>query len=198
MKIRTVTLTLFAAVAAVVVTSFATPAIAQEASAPPPAPVARAGRTSGDIANGGLGLGATAYLSGLLGPEVVYDFGLWHLEGTLGFDHRPESGAANAVTDTRFDFGIGGWYHLHLGESSDFSVGGAFGLLSLSRSMGNGATAFEFEPGAQVRAFITPNVALHGGLGFVFAFGDYTDVLQKQVSLDGQISGDFGFTYYFR
>jgi len=198
MKTRTITLTICTVAA---LTGLTAPAFAQEASPPPaaaPAPVARVGRTSGDIGNGGLGVGATMYTSGLFGPEVVYDFGLWHLEGMLGFDHRPESGAGNAVTVTTFDFGVGGWYHLHLGENSDFSLGAAFGLLTESPSVGNGATAFELEPGAQVRAFITPNVALHGGLGFVFAFGDYVPPLQKQVSLDGQISGDFGFTYYFR
>ena len=199
MKIRTITLTLCTVAA---LTGLTATAFAQDAAPPPAAstaPVARVGRTSGDIANGGLGVGATAYYSGLFGPEVVYDFGLWHLEGMLGFDHRPESGAGNAPTVTTFDFGVGGWYHLHLGENSDFSVGAAFGLLTESPSVGNSTTAFEFEPGVQIRAFITPNVALHGGTGLIFAFGDYTNsYLQKQIALTGQLSANFGFTYYFR
>ena len=198
MKTRTMTLTLCTVVA---LSGLTATAFAQDAAPPPAntAPVTRAGRTSGDIANGGLGVGATMYTSGLFGPEVVYDFGLWHLEGMLGFDHRPDSGAGDAATTTIFDFGVGGWYHLHLGENSDFSLGAAFGLLTESHSgPGPSATAFEFEPGAQVRAFITPNVALHGGLGFVFAFGDYVGPLEKQISLAGQVTGNLGFTYYFR
>jgi hypothetical protein len=199
MKTRTITLTICTVVA---LTGLTATAFAQDAAPPPAstntAPVTRTGRTSGDIANGGLGVGATMYTSGLFGPEVVYDFGLWHLEGMLGFDHRPNGGGGNAPTLTTFDFGVGGWYHLHLGENSDFSLGAAFGLLTESPSVGNSATGFEFEPGAQVRAFITPNVALHGGLGFVFAFGDYVPPLSKQISLAGQVNADFGFTYYFR
>jgi hypothetical protein len=49
-----------------------------------------------------------------------------------------------------------------------------------------------------IRAFITPNVALHGRAGFVLAFGDQTGPLLKQLSLDGQITGGLGITYFFR
>jgi hypothetical protein len=201
MKIQKRTLTLCSVVVAATVAGLATPAFAQDTTAPAPVvevPVKRAGRTSGDVANGGLGVGATAFLSGLAGPEVVYDFGLWHIEGMLGFQSVPTGPNGNGNRATAFDFGVGGWYHLHLGEMSDFSLGAAFGLLTVSPPVGASATAFEFEPGAQIRAFITPNVALHGGMGFVLAFGDQAGVLQKQVTLAGQIYTDFGFTYYFR
>jgi hypothetical protein len=199
MKNQIRALILSTAVAAVA--SYAAPAFAQETTPPPPAPapeVKRSGRMAGDVGSGGLGVGATLFLSGLPGAEVVYDFGLWHLQGMVGFDHRPVNGNANAPTQTGFDFGVGGWYHLHLGENSDFSVGAAFGLATFSPGVGASTTAFEFEPGAQVRAFITPNVALHGGVGFVFAFGDDMGILGKQIAFGGQISGNFGFTYYFR
>ncbi len=199
MKLRPLSLVIVAAA----VTGFAAPAFAQDATAPAattaPAPeVKRTGRMAGDIASGGLGVGATAFLSGLVGPEVVYDFGVWHLAGTLAFSSVPTGVNGNGDRGTVFDFGVGGWYHLHLGENSDFSVGGAFGLINASPPVGNSATAFEFEPGAQVRAFITPNVALHGGMAFVFAFGDQVGPLQKQIALAAGITGDFGFTYYFR
>jgi hypothetical protein len=178
---------------------FAAPAFAQDSPPPAPAPeVRRTGRTSGEIANGGLGVGGTMFVSGLAGPEVVYDFGAWHLDGMVAFDSRP-FGVNNDRTTT-VQFGVGGWYHLHMGESSDFSVGGAFGLANVSPPQGDGATAFEFEPGVQIRAFITPNVALHGGVALVFAFGDRnTGPLSKQIALDSNsVTGNFGFTYYFR
>jgi hypothetical protein len=177
---------------------FAAPAFAQDNATPPPAQeTRRTGRTSGDIANGGLGVGGTMFVSGLTGPEVVYDFGAWHLDGMLAFASVP-----NAMDDrgTEFQFGAGGWYHLHMGENSDFSVGGALAVVnSAPPGPNNDATAVELEPGVQIRAFITPNVALHGGLAFVFAFGDRTGPLQKQIALGStSTTGNFGFTYYFR
>jgi hypothetical protein len=198
MKIRTITLTLCTVAA---LTGLTATAFAQDAAPPPAAstaPVARVGRTSGDIGTGGLGVGATAFVSGLAGPEVVYDFGVWHLEGTLAFDHRGTGANGDGPSQTFFDFGVGGWYHLHLGENSDFSVGGAFGLATFSPGAGNSATAFEIEPGAQIRAFITPNVALHGGLAFVIAFGDELPPLNKQFALASNLTENLGFTYYFR
>jgi hypothetical protein len=194
------TLSLNFVIAAATVAGLAAPAFAQETPPPATAPapeIKRTGRTSGDIAAGGLGIGAVAFLSGITGPQVVYDFGVWHLEGTIGFASTPT--AANGDRTTIFDFGVGGWYHLHLGENSDFSVGGRFGLVNASPpGPANSATGFEFEPGAQVRAFITPNVALHGGLGFVFEFGDQTAFLNKTYALASNVTGDLGFTYYFR
>jgi hypothetical protein len=179
---------------------FAAPAFAQD-NAPPPAPAQetrRTGRTSGEIANGGLGVGGTVFANGLVGPEVVYDFGAWHLDGTIGFTSVPTAG--NGDRTTVFDFGVGGWYHLHMGESSDFSVGGAFALINLSPpGPANSATGFEFEPGVQIRAFITPNVALHGGMALIFAFGDQVNAaFNKQYALAANVSGNLGFTYYFR
>ena len=201
MKNQIKKLTLCSVVVAAAVVGLATPAFAQDTSPPPAAPTApvrRVGRTSGDVANGGLGVGATVFVSGLAGPEVVYDFGLWHLAGMIAFDHEPANGNNNAPSSTAFDFGVGGWYHLHLGESSDFSLGGTFGLLTYSPPVGNSGTAFEFEPGAQMRVFLTPNVALHAGVAFVLAFGDYVGVLHKQFSFGGQVAENFGFTYFFR
>jgi hypothetical protein len=212
-KTRALTLNLVIATAAIL--GLAAPAFAQESTAPPSAPapeVKRSGRMAGDVGSGGLGVGGTVFLSGLAGPEVVYDFGAWHLNGMVGFRSVP-NGFGNRDTD--FVFGVGGWYHLHIGENSDFSLGGNFGLETFSPG-GNpmnanppGATGFEFEPGAQIRAFITPNVALHGGLGIVLAFGDQVggagigvtvpgSRLNKEIDLTAGVTADLGFTYYFR
>ena len=216
MKNRMRTLSLNFVIAAATVAGLAAPALAQEAtppaSAPAPAPeIKRTGRTSGDIAAGGLGVGATAFVSGMSGPEVVYDFGAWHLDGMIGFQSTPTGPNGTGDRATLFQFGVGGWYHLHMGENSDFSVGGAFGLMNISPpGPANSATGFEFEPGVQVRAFITPNVALHGGVGLVFEFGDVTGApgfasniglgngFDKSIGLGANINASLGFTYYFR
>jgi hypothetical protein len=206
MKTQNRTLTLCTVVVAAAVAGFATPASAQETStttttttteAPPP--VRHVGRTSGDVGSGGLGVGAAAFLSGLAGPEVVYDFGVWHLQGLLAFDRRPAGGAMNPTISV-LQFGVSGWYHLHIGESSDFSLGGGFGLFNASSSAAgtDSATGFEFEPGALIRAFVTPNVAVFGQMGFVLAFGDRVGPTQQQLALAGQITAGFGVTYFFR
>jgi hypothetical protein len=195
MRNRSLTLTLFCAVAAVAVTGLAAPAFAQEtAPTPPPtetAPVHHRAASSGGNATG-LGLGAAAYLSGPVGPEVTYDFGQFHLSGLLAFDRR-DRGPMGA-SETALVFGVSGWYHLHLGASSDFSLGGGLGYAH--DTAGNGTSAVALEPGAMVRAFVTPNVAIHARLGVVFAF-DNAGPINEHLSLDGQILSVFGFTYFF-
>jgi hypothetical protein len=203
MKSQKRTLTLCTVVVATAIAGLAPPASAEETTTTTTTttevpPVKHVGRTSGDVGSGGLGIGAAAFVSGLFGPQVVYDFGLWHLEGMLGFDRRPANMGPNPPTATVFDFGVNAWYHLHIGQSSDFSAGGGFGLINASGGGNNSATAFEFEPGVQVRAFVTPNVAVHGRVGIVLAFGDDVGPLQKQLALNGQLTGGFGFTYFFR
>jgi hypothetical protein len=178
---------------------------AQEPVGAPPAgeTAAHRGRAvSGS--GGGLGVGAAAFISGLAGPQVVYDFGAFHAEGLFGFDHR-DAGAA--ATSNAFAFGLSGWYHLHAGDRSDFSIGGGIGFLHQKNSNGAANDATVFEPGAQVRVFITDNVAVHGRLGLDFVFGDDTAAPDADhtlgssgphLGLAGQLASGFGFTYYFR
>src|SRR5580704_8279285 len=90
----------------VAVAGLATPAFAEETSPPPVTENAPAAPKAhhGDVAGGGLGIGAAAFLSGLFGPEVVYDFGQFHLEGLLAFRRNPVGGP-NSATDSVFQFG---------------------------------------------------------------------------------------------
>ena len=87
--------------------------------------------------------------------------------------------------------------------------GGGFGLLNANTNMGGASnTAFEFEPGAQARVFVTQNVAISGRVGIVLTFGYRVGPLQQQLAFQGQTLGGggggalfnfgFGFTYYFR
>jgi hypothetical protein len=169
-------------------------AIAQAQDAPPPAPSPPpASHSSGGGA--GIGVGAGVTLTGGTLGQFVYDQEVWHLEGLLTFQSLSNPGGANRTTVV--GFGAGGWYHLHRGASSDFSLGGAIVVNTASPPAGNSTTVTSFEPGAQIRAFITPNVALHARVGLAFQFGD-TPGGGTDIRLAGQAQGAFGITYFFR
>jgi hypothetical protein len=170
---------------------FSAPAQAQ-GSVPPEPPASVRGGSGG----AGIGVGASQTLSGLHGAQVVYDQPIWHIEGLLAFDNRDGAGA-NPPRITLFTVNVSGWYHLHQGSSSDFSIGGGVGIVTQS-GQGNSLTATVFDPGVLVRAFVTPNVAIHARAGFEFAFGDAVAAVSPHFGLDGQVFGAFGFTYFFR
>jgi hypothetical protein len=168
---------------------------------PPGETAAHHGRAVGG-SGGGLGIGAASYVSGMAGPQAVYDAGPWHAELMLGFEHHTGGGGANPSINT-FDFGLGGWYHLHAGDRSDFSIGGNLGFMVSNFSPGPSNNAIVIEPGVQVRVFVTDNVAVSGRVGLPIVFGDdinqpYVGELHEHFGLGGQISGLFGFAYFFR
>ena len=165
---------------------------------PPPPPATHHSSSSGDGAGIGVGAGVTlagtaAGVPGTFG-QFVYDQAIWHLEGLFTFGSFSNGGADRV---TAIGFGAGGWYHFHRGQASDFSLGGALTVGTVSAGGGGSTTVTSFEPGAQIRAFITPNVALAARVGLAFQFGDTggggTDIL-----LLGQAQGSFGVTYFFR
>jgi hypothetical protein len=176
--------------AAFTVAAAAVPAWAQgsEGTVPPPAASASYGSAGGGA---GIGVGGVLWLGGLSGAQVVYDQAMWHLEGTLGFINASQGGSSS----TTFNIGAAGWYHLARGASSDFSLGGGFGFQNVSPP-GNVPSTHQFfvEPGAEVRVFLTPNVALSARVGLMLSFGDGPTTIQ----LTGQTTTAFGFTYFFR
>jgi hypothetical protein len=183
-----------------VVFGLATTAQAQESS-PPPAdpPPAATSRAGGGGSGAGIGVGITQTLAfggtggGLALGQFVYDQAIWHIEGLLGFRSTEAGGGDDR--QNQFIFGAGGWYHLVRGSSSDFSLGG---VIAVNTTSGPGASTTQtaFEPGALIRAFITPNVAIFGRGGLAFVFGDTGG--GTQATLGGQVSGAFGATFYFR
>jgi len=168
-------------------------------SSPPPATHSSGGSSSSISLGGGagIGVGAAVTLTGVsaFGPagQFVYDASIFHIEALFGFNSAEVGGGNDRATV--YVFGAGGWYHLHRGASSDFSVGA---LIAINTNSGPGAsnTVTAFEPGAQVRAFVTPNVAAFARVGLGFRFGDTGN--GTNVGLGGQATGGFGFTYFFR
>jgi hypothetical protein len=167
-------------------------------SEPPPAAHSSSGNAISLSGGAGIGIGASLTLTGraaggLPAGQFVYDVALFHIEGLLGFFSQ-EVGPMND-RQTEWLFGVGGWYHLHRGSSSDFSLGAVIAIDTLSGG-GGSATITSFEPGALARAFVTPNVAVFGRVGFGINFGDTGN--GTQIGLGGQPMASFGFTYFFR
>jgi hypothetical protein len=162
---------------------------------PPPAPVVHRS-SAGDGA--GIGVGA-ALLSASTGDaplgvgQFVYDQSMFHIEGLFGFNSFNNGPDGRR---TEWIFGAGGWYHLHRGASSDFSLGGALAIDTINGGGDPDLTVTILEPGAQARVFLTSNVALHGRVGFSFILGDAGGA--NIFRLGGQMTGGFGFTYFFR
>jgi hypothetical protein len=169
-------------------------ATAQAQESPPPAPPPPPPPSSGG-SGAGIGVGVAESLSGVITGQFVYDQAVWHLEGLLSFSSTSNPGGANRSTGV--GFGAGGWFHLHRGASSDFSLGGALIVATQSNPGANSTTVTSFEPGAQIRAFLTPNVALHARVGLVFEFGD-TRGGGTDIFLTGSPTAAFGLTYFFR
>jgi hypothetical protein len=167
-----------------------TPPPSEPPPASPPPPARRS--SAGDGA--GIGVGAAVTLSGVPTGLFVYDQAVFHVEGLFAFSSNSNGGADRS---TGISFGAGGWYHLHRGDSSDFSVGGALLVDTFSDGGGGSTTVTSFEPGAQIRAFLTSNVALSARVGLAFQFGD-TPGGGTDIFLNGQPTALFGVTYFFR
>lgn len=146
-----------------------------------------------------LGVGAEYMLNGLAGgASVNYDMGKFHLGGFLGI---ADDG------DEETDYGIGGrfYYHIHSTAMADFGIGGGLGFYSDETVMGmdtDRATYLFIEPGIQIRAFISANVALSFGMGIVLAFQDADGVAIGGGDLGtggvgGAVNGSAGIHYYF-
>jgi hypothetical protein len=143
--------------------------------------------------HGQFGLGIADTLGGPAGLNGVFDGGIWHAEATLAL--------SSANSTSRVDLGGHGWFHLHTGASSDFSVGGG---LSLDRvdppgdkpaSAGGGSnatTTLGIDLGFQIRAFVTANVAVAATGGLQVLTGDGDGFV-----LGGQPIGAFSFVYFF-
>ena len=143
--------------------------------------------------HGQFGLGIAATLGGPAGINGVFDGGPWHAEATLRL--------SSADSTSRIDLGAHGWFHLHTGASSDFSVGGGLSLDRLDppgdrpAAAGGGSNATStvgIDLGFQIRAFVTNNVAVAATGGLQVLTGDGDGFV-----LGGQPIGAFSFTYFF-
>jgi hypothetical protein len=188
------------------VTLFASAASAQGADMPPPSGrTASASFTSANSGHGrGLGVGAMTMLNGTSGALVTWGSpgGGFHVDGFFGLHHTSGPSTTSVAVGGRF------WYHLHAASFADFSVGGGLGFTHWKDRGGpnDSHNDLSLEVGAQIRAFIVPNVALTSDLGLGATFGDFDDFMiggQAITSTGGQQGGGpfvdatLGIAYFF-
>ena len=120
----------------------------------------------------------------LFGPAVIFQTPAFHIEGILAFSD---------VGDET-DLGLAGrfWYAVHQTPSSDFSVGGGIGLL-IDDDGNENDLDLEIDLGAQLRAFLVPNVAINTSLGFVIVTADGANT----IAATGGLLATTGITYFF-
>ena len=149
-----------------------------------------ASATTGDAhaqdRDSGVGVGVETMLAGPSGPSVVFQSSMFHVEGILAFFDQGDE--TDLTLAGRF------WYALHQTGRSDFSVGGGLGILiEDDGGMDGNDTDLEFDIGAQLRAFLVPNVALSVTLGFTLVSTDGED----PIALTGDLVGTGGIAYFF-
>ncbi len=140
----------------------------------------------------GIGVGAEATLTGIVGGTFVYDAEAFHVDALLGGSFAPNDSTL-AVAGRLF-------FPVHRSQSADFSLGPGIGLQHVSHDPdGDGpqgrqsSNPIHLEGAAQIRAFIVPNIALSAsaGLGIVLTKDN------NSATIGGQLGGSFGVTYFF-
>ncbi len=152
------------------------------------APATNSSQSDGTLGSA-VGVGVHAMLSGPVGPAFVYNGGRFHIEGILAFTDL-DNGNEMALAGR-------GWFHVHESPGASLSIGGGIGFMNSEMSSGTPGvpdaetSATVIELGAQVRFFVTRNVALSAALGISILSGD-ADV----ISIGGQLTGGLGVTYF--
>ena len=137
--------------------------------------------------HGQFGLGIADTLGGPTGINGVFDGGPWHAEVTLSL-----ASTGPGDNTSRFNLGGHGWFHLHSGASSDFSVGGGLSYERIDPPGPASGSVVGIDLGFQIRAFVTSNVAVSATGGLQVLTGDDDGFV-----LGGQPVGAFGLTYFF-
>jgi hypothetical protein len=146
---------------------------------------------------GSIGVGAQYQLSGIGGMSINYDAGLFHVGGSLGF--ADPQGAVPATFELAGRF----YYHVHHSAFADFGIGGSLGFASVPVGMANNTrnTDVYLEPGFEIRAFLSSNVALSATAGIVIGAADAGGVAIAGSTIGGTggplFDAGVGIHYYF-
>lgn len=140
----------------------------------------------------GIGVGAEATLTGIVGATFVYDAEAFHVDALLGgsFQHNDSS---LAIAGRLF-------FPVHRSQAADFSLGPGIGLVHVTHDpdgdgpLGRVSTnPVHVEGAAQIRAFLVPNVALSASAGLGVVVTDNNN----SATIGGQLGGSLGVTYFF-
>lgn len=140
----------------------------------------------------GIGVGAEATLTGIVGGAFVYDAEAFHLDALLGGSFRRY--------DSSLDLAARLFFPVHRTQVADFSIGPGLGLRHVTHDpdgdqpLGRVSTnPVLIEGAAQIRAFLVPNVALSASLGI----GAELTKDNNSAVITGQVGSSFGLTYFF-
>ena len=135
-----------------------------------------------EVKAGTFGVGGQVTLTGVSGLSGTFQSSSFYVDGIFGF----QSNGGNDLLQLAGRF----WFPVHLGDNSDFSLGGGIGITNQNN------TDVHLEGGAKIRMFFTPNVALSTelGLGIVATGGDNSP---NPFGIGGEIFGAAGITYFF-
>jgi hypothetical protein len=166
--------------AVMMVGALASPAFAQEAASGAPS----------------FGVGAEAgLLGGPASAAMSYDMGQLRINGIFGFSSGL-NGIGQRQNGTVLALGGRALWIVHQGSNADLSLGGGLGLTNVNPDgAGNSTTDIHVEALAQIRVFITTNVALSTALGFGIDLNDNRDDFFQ---FGGQFLPSVGLMYYFR
>jgi hypothetical protein len=140
----------------------------------------------------GIGVGAEATLTGIVGATFVYDAEAFHVDALLGGSFRRNES----------DLAVAGrlFFPIHRTQAADFSIGPGLGLVHSTRDPdGDGpqgrtsTNPVHVEGAAQIRAFLVPNVAVSASAGI----GAVVTKDNNSAVITGQLGGQFGITYFF-
>jgi len=140
----------------------------------------------------GIGVGAEATMTGLVGGTFVYDAEAFHVDALLGaaFNHN----------DSELRVAGRLFFPVHRTQNADFSLGPGIGLIHMTRDPdGDGpqgrvsSNPIHLEGAAQIRAFVVANVAISASLGLGVVMADNNN----SALINGQVGGSFGVTYFF-
>jgi len=141
----------------------------------------------------GIGIGAEATLTGIVGATFVYDAEVFHVDALLGgsFEHFD----SDLAVAGRF------FFPLHRSQYADFSVGPGIGFEHVTHDPdGDGpngrvsSNPIHLEGAAQIRAFVVQNVALSATAGVGLKLNNDND---NSATIGGQLGGSLGVTYFF-
>ena len=140
----------------------------------------------------GIGVGAEATMTGLVGATFVYDAEAFHVDALLGGDFRRNDSEVRVAGRLFFP--------VHRMQAADFSVGPGLGLQHITNDPDgdgpqgrNSTNPVHVEGAAQIRAFLVPNVAISASAGI----GAVIRKDNNSALINGQLGGQFGITYFF-
>lgn len=124
-------------------------------------------------------------------PTFTWDANTFHIDASLLF----------ASVDNAGDIlGLGGkaYFRVHRGSRSGFFVGGGLLLVNVNPDVGNGGTDIHLEVSAKIRAWLTPNVAVHTTVGIGAVIGDNDNNTPDVIGLGGRLLATVGISYHFK